>query len=264
MSFQDKVVVVTGASAGLGRAQAEAFAGVGAICAVLGTNAQRTEEAVLSIRSAGGRAHGYLVDVGDEASVREVFGQVIMDHQGIDILVNNAAIAYDDIFSLMRIPEAKLRRVFDVNVLGPIFCSRAARASMAARSGGVILNISSISAYMGSGTYSVTKAALNNLTMALATELAPDRIRVVGIAPGMMDSPNSMAALPDEYRVAYRRTQLAPRNGTMADVAEAALFFCSEKAGFVTGQTMLLDGGFLLNAPKMIGGHSQAIAMKKA
>jgi NAD(P)-dependent dehydrogenase (short-subunit alcohol dehydrogenase family) len=253
MEFKDRIVVVTGASAGLGRAQAEAFATEGATVAVLGTNAERTEDVAAGIRAHGGRAGAYLADVSSRDAVEQMFGRIIAELGGIDVLINNAGFAYGNIYSLMAIDDETLRKVFEVNVFGIVHCARAARASMAARGGGTIVNISSMSSYLPSGAYAATKAAVNSMTMSLAAELSPDKIRVVGIAPGMMETDNAMSTLPPAYRDGYRRTQLASRPGTDADIANAALFLASDKAGFITGQTLLIDGGFFINAPKMIG-----------
>lgn len=251
--FAGKVVVVTGASAGLGRTQAEAFATAGATVAVLGTNPERTEASAAAIRERGGKASPFLVDVSDPGAVEATFAQIVADLGGIDILVNNAGYAYGNIYALAAIPDDTLRKVFEVNVFGVVYCTRAARASMASRGGGVIINISSLSSYLPSGAYAATKAAVNSMTMSLAAELSGDKIRVVGIAPGMMETDRAMDTLPTAYTQAYRRTQLASRVGDDHDIANAALFLASDKAGFITGQTLLIDGGFLINAPKMIG-----------
>jgi NAD(P)-dependent dehydrogenase (short-subunit alcohol dehydrogenase family) len=251
--FAGKVVVITGASAGLGRAKAHAFAAAGATVAVLGTNPERTEASAAAIRAEGGRARGYLVDVSDVAAVDAVFAKIIADLGGVDVLVNNAGFAYGNIYALASIPDETLRKVFEVNVFGVIYCTRAASASMAARGGGVVINISSLSSYLPSGAYAATKAAVNSMTMSLANELAGENIRVVGIAPGMMATDRANATLSSAYAEGYRRTQLASKVGDDTDIANAALFLASDKAGFITGQTLLIDGGFLINAPKMVG-----------
>jgi NAD(P)-dependent dehydrogenase (short-subunit alcohol dehydrogenase family) len=131
MEFKDRIVVVTGASAGLGRAQAEAFATEGATIAVLGTNAERTEEVAAGIRARGGRAGAYLADVSSRDAVEQIFGRIIAELGGIDVLINNAGFAYGNIYSLMAIDDETLRKVFEVNVFGIVHCARGRRAAAA-------------------------------------------------------------------------------------------------------------------------------------
>jgi 3-oxoacyl-[acyl-carrier protein] reductase len=252
MEYDGKIVVVTGASAGLGKVQAEAFAEEGAAIAVLGTNAERTEGVANGIRERGGKAQAYLIDVSDPASVEEVFGRIAADLGGIDVLVNNAGYAYGNIYALVGIDNDTLRKVFEVNVFGVVYCSRAARPYMAAGGGGVIINLSSMSSYLPSGAYAASKAAVNSMTQSLSAELSGDKIRVVGIAPGMMGSERAVETLPSAYYEAYKRIKVAPRDGAERDIAEAALFLASDRAGFVAGQTILIDGGFMANAPRSI------------
>jgi NAD(P)-dependent dehydrogenase (short-subunit alcohol dehydrogenase family) len=252
MEFAGKIVIVTGASSGLGRVQAEAFGAQGATVAVLGTNAERTEAVAADIRAKGGKAQAYLADVSDSDAVERLFARIADELGGIDILINNAGYAYGDIYGLVNISNEALRKVFEVNVFGVVYCTRAARKSMAARGGGVVINISSMSSYLPSGAYAATKAAVNSMTASLGVELKNDKIRVVGIAPGMMGSEKALDTMPDAYTQAYSRIQVASRPGREDDIANAALFLASDKAGFIAGQTLLIDGGFLMNAPKMI------------
>jgi 3-oxoacyl-[acyl-carrier protein] reductase len=251
MRFADKTVVITGASSGLGIGMARGFAVEGARVAVIGTNPDRTHASAEAICAAGGVARPYLLDVSQEPDVNAVFAQIIAELGDIDILVNNAGIAAGSILSLLSIDPSELDRVMRVNVYGAIWCARAARESMARRGGGAILNISSISSWLPSGGYSLTKAALNNVTLSLATELSPDKIRVNGLAPGRVESPNSARVVSDEVRSAFIQAQLVRRVGREDDVTATALFLCSDEASFITAQTVMVDGGFLAHSPKV-------------
>ena len=168
---------------------------------------------------------------------------------GIDILINNAGIHLEHAqlaFTTEALPA--WRNVLDVNVLGALTCAVACRPAIAARGGGAIINMSSMAAYGNGSAYAVSKLALNSLTVGLAEEFASDGIRVNGIAPGLVDSESAMAWLNDPSRAEIGSMlingQMIRRQGRMADLANACLFLCSEEAGFITGQTLLVDGGF--------------------
>ena len=143
------------------------------------------------------------------------------------------------------LPLEDWRRLFDVNLFGAVLCARACRPSMAARGGGVMLNQSSNSSYLGVGAYSISKLALNGLTLSLAQELAPDGIRVVGIAPGMVGSEAVLERLEDVHKNAVLGAQLVKRWGRVEDLVGMVLLLCSDDASFATGQTVTVDGGFV-------------------
>ena len=164
---------------------------------------------------------------------------------GVDILVNNAGLHMGQYNLCSTLPAEDWRRLLDVNLLGPVLCSRYCRESMAARGGGVILNQSSSAAYLGVGAYGISKLALNGLTMSLAAEFAPDQIRVVGIAPGMVASDAVIERLEEENKALVLSGQLIKRFATVEDLLGMALTLCSDDSSFVTGQTFLVDGGFV-------------------
>jgi NAD(P)-dependent dehydrogenase (short-subunit alcohol dehydrogenase family) len=171
---------------------------------------------------------------------------------GVDVLVNNAGIHLDHAqlpFTLDAVPQ--WRAVLDVNVIGALICAAACRPAMAARGGGAVVNMSSMAAYGGTGAYGVSKLALNSLTVSLAADFAADGIRVNGIAPGLVDSEAAVEWWNDPARAGMEGIdqmligqQMIKRQGTMHDLADMCLFLCSDAASFVTGQTILVDGGF--------------------
>jgi NAD(P)-dependent dehydrogenase (short-subunit alcohol dehydrogenase family) len=142
------------------------------------------------------------------------------------------------------LPVDDWRRLLDVNVIGAVLCSRYCRHPMAARGGGVILNQSSSSAHQGVGAYSVSKLALEAVTLSLATEFAEDHIRVVGVAPGMIGSNAVMERLEQHNKDLVLSGQLIKRFATVEDLFGVVLLLCSGEASFVTGQTYPVDGGF--------------------
>jgi 3-oxoacyl-[acyl-carrier protein] reductase len=161
------------------------------------------------------------------------------------VLVNSAGLHMGQYNLTSTLPLGDWRRLFDVNVFGCVLCARYCRASMVERGGGVIINQSSNSSYLGVGAYSISKLALNGLTLSLAQEFAPDNIRVVGIAPGMVASEALLARLEDVHKQAVLGGQLVKRWGQLEDLVGMVLLLCSGEASFVTGQTVTVDGGFV-------------------
>jgi len=167
---------------------------------------------------------------------------------GVDILINNAAKHLMEYAGKpTELPRAKWRLMMDVNVIGIVNCSAACRPSMRERGGGVIINQSSIAGFDPTTPYGISKLAVRGLVVALAREFAADGIRVYGIAPGPMDSPAAMADLPPALLETFiNRYQLIKRQGRMADLVGAVLFFCSPEASFITGETLMIGGGYPL------------------
>ena len=247
--FEDKVVAITGGGAGIGRTYGHRFAAEGAAVVVADFDPAAGERVVKELESNGARAIAVEMDVTDADGADRMAAAADAQLGGIDILVNNAGVHLHHAqlpYTREALPE--WRRVMDVNVMGALVCSIACRGSMAARGGGAIVNHSSMAAYMGGGAYGVSKLALNALTVSLAGELAADGIRVNGIAPGLVDSEAAVEWMTDPTRAGIEDAlvggQLVKRLGRMEDLADMALFLCSDAASFVTGQTILVDGGF--------------------
>jgi NAD(P)-dependent dehydrogenase (short-subunit alcohol dehydrogenase family) len=249
--FEGSVVVITGGGAGIGRTYAQRFAAEGA-AVVIADRDEAAAQRVVAELAPDGRALAVTTDVTDVDAVATMTKRAVEELGGIDILVNNAGIHLDHAqlpFTLEAVP--KWRAVLEVNVIGALICAAACRPAMAARGGGAIVNMSSMAAYGGTGAYGVSKLALNSLTVSLAADFAADGIRVNGIAPGLVDSEAAVEWWSDPARAGMEGIdqlligqQMIKRQGTMHDLADMCLFLCSDAASFVTGQTILVDGGW--------------------
>jgi 3-oxoacyl-[acyl-carrier protein] reductase len=243
MRFQDKTVVVTGASRGIGREIALAFAREGAKVACVATTeagAQATVDAI------GGTAKAYACDVSDSASVEALIEAVIKDLGAPAVLVNNAGITRDTL--IMRMKDDDWDRVMAVNLKGAFLCIRGVTRSMMKARYGRIVNISSIigqTGAAGQANYAAAKAGLSGLTKSVAKELGSRGITCNAVAPGFIET-DMTESLPAEMREQVVSTAPAGRLGTPADIASAVLFLASDEAGYVTGQTLTVDGGLTL------------------
>jgi NAD(P)-dependent dehydrogenase (short-subunit alcohol dehydrogenase family) len=247
--FAARVAFITGGAIGFGRAFARALSGEGAAVVIADIDAEMAERTAAELREQGAAAIAVKCDVADEYQVEAALAGAIREFGGVDILINNAGLhllKYNQPFQVLSRDD--MRALFDVNVIGVINCTLACRDSMRDRGGGVVLNISSMAGYMNVTPYGVSKLAVRGLTVAFATELAPDRIRVNGIAPGLMNTENALADLPHGLidDIVHER-QLVHRLGTMDDVVSTMLFLCSADGSFITGETIKVSGGFPLN-----------------
>lgn len=245
-SFEGKVAIVTGGGNGIGEVYARELGNVGAAVVIADTDPLAAKNVARQLSDGGAAALPLEVDVADEQQVADMVEAVVREFGRVDILVNNAALHLMEYAAgCMNLPLLKWRRMLDVNLTGPFLCAReCARIMGQDGNGGVIINQSSMAAYMGAGAYSVSKLALNGLTIALAAELGPLGIRVNGIAPGLVDSPAAMSSLPDEVKAMVHSRQILQRQGKMEDLVGTLLLLCSEQSSFITGQTILVDGGF--------------------
>jgi NAD(P)-dependent dehydrogenase (short-subunit alcohol dehydrogenase family) len=239
-----RVALVTGAARGIGRAVAVRLALEGARIALLDKDEAGLAAVALEL---GGEHRGYGVDVTDEAAVVATFEAVARDFGAIDVLVNDAAIA-DSFKPTLDQGKADFERVIDVNLTGAMLCAREAVKAMTGR-GGVIVNLASIAGNLPlspRNAYSASKAAIINLTGCMAAELAPERIRVVAVAPGYIRTPG-VAELEASGRIdagAIRKRIPMGDFGRPEDIADAIAFLASEKASYVAGATLFVDGGW--------------------
>lgn len=245
--YSGKIAFVTGAARGFGKAFVEALAERGAIVVIAEIDTDEAAKVAATLNAAGHRALALACDVADEASVARAVAQTVEMFGGIDILINNAGLHSEKYSrSFAALGHAEIRRCIDVNIMGAISCSLACRPAMAARGGGVIVNIASIAARVPTTIYGVTKLAVRGLTIAFAHEFAPDAIRVNAIAPGLIGTDTIRAELPELFDRFVGELQKIHRAGEVEDIVEAMLFLVSPRASFITGETLQVSGGYPL------------------
>lgn len=246
----DKVAIVTGAGGALGAGIARGLAHEGAAVVLADVKAEAAEAVAAEIRDDGGRALAVACDVSLAADIEAMVQQTTQAFGGVDILVNNAAIYPYRAWT--EIVEEEWDRVFAVNVKGYYLCARAVYPSMKARGGGKIVNISSITFFLGQWgmllDYVSSKGAIVGFTRGLAREVGVDNINVNCIAPGAFPTDaEKIHPNPEEYTASILKNQTLQRRGRPEDIANAVLFFCSPMSDFITGQSLLVDGGWVTN-----------------
>jgi glucose 1-dehydrogenase len=247
-----KVALITGSDSGIGQATAIEFAGEGADVVVTYLHdVDGADETATAVRAAGRRALVVQADVSDETQVEQMFDAAIAEFGRVDILVNNAGV------DASGTPVAELStqvwdRAIRTNVYGPFFCCRRfIQLRLAADGGGKIINVSSVHAdnpNAGGSDYDCSKGAVRMLTRTLALELAPHKINVNSLAPGMVLTPFNQAAI-DDPDVLDEQVQSIPwkRAAQPAEIAKLALFLASPDADYVTGASYVMDGGLMIN-----------------
>ena len=247
MRWHGSTVLVTGASRGLGRCIAKAFATEGAYVG-LGYHRfnQAAEQTLAEIRETGGSASLVKADVSDSRTIDRAIRTFLSQRDGIDVLVNNAAIVDDKPFALMSADSWSA--VLKTNLGGVFNCSRAVVRSMMTKGKGAIVNIGSVTGLIaspGQTNYAASKGGIAALTRTLAAELAPKGIRVNTVVPGFLTE--GMAQRMDKQLAEERRRHIPlARFGNPEEVAYAVLFLASDDASYITGQQLVVDGGLSL------------------
>jgi 3-oxoacyl-[acyl-carrier protein] reductase len=242
--MKDKTVVVTGASRGIGAALARMFAKEGAFVFVnYRVKERQAGEVITAITADGGHAGLLPFDVRDPAAVERAFDTVMSQRGGIDVLVNNAAMVADGPLPLMNTDQWNM--VIDTNLSGVFNCIRAVVPRMMQQKQGTIVNVASVAALRaspGQANYSAAKGGVVSLTRTLAAELGPAGIRVNAVVPGLINAGMGARLNRD---IATERTRWIPlgKFGEARDVADAVLFLASDRAQYITGQVLAVDGG---------------------
>lgn len=243
--------LVTGGTSGIGRAIARLYAKEGADVAILGTHAGRAQEVIQELESLRvipeQKFVSFLVDVASTTEVEAILTQLLAQFGGIDILVNNAGITRDGL--LMRMSEEDWDRVLDVNLKSLYNCCRVLVRPMMKARRGVILNMTSViglTGNVGQVNYAASKSGVIGFTKSLARELASRGIRVNCIAPGYIET-SMTEGLPEALKQELLATIPLGRMGSAEEVAEAALFFVSPRAKYITGQVLAVDGGMVMH-----------------
>jgi 3-oxoacyl-[acyl-carrier protein] reductase len=247
MEFQDKIVLVTGSGNGIGRAIALAFAREGASVVVVDIDEAAAIETRQRIESSGGKASSFKTDVSIKVEVEQLFAAIIEIYGTLDILVNNVGTTIRK--PIVHFTEEEWDFVFDTNIKSMFLCSKEAGKIMLKKQSGAVVNISSIHGLGGISRrlpYATSKSAVDSFTKSIACEWALDGVRVNTIAPGYiltegMRNAFATGVLLEEDMV--RRTPKA-HLGTPENIADAALFLSSEKASFITGTVLYVDGGY--------------------
>lgn len=247
MSFEGKVVMVTGGSRGIGRACAVAFGKQQATVVVTyAGNEAAASETVKLVEAAGGKGHAVRFDVADSAACAAAVDEVVKAHGRLDVLVNNAGVAVDGL--VMRFKDEDWDRVLDTNLKGAFALVRAASRPMMKQKGGAIINVSSVVGEMGNAgqaAYAASKAGLIGLTKSVARELASRNIRCNAVTPGFIQT-DMTAGLGGELQDKLLAQVPLGRLGSAEEVASAVLFLASDAAAYVTGETLKVNGGMYM------------------
>jgi 3-oxoacyl-[acyl-carrier protein] reductase len=246
MKLQDKVAMVTGGAQGIGRAICLLFAREGADVAVCDVNLPQAQETVAQIEAQARKALAVQMDVTSSTSVEDGLVKILDKLTKVDILVNNAGITKDTL--ILRMSEADWDAVLNVNLKGTFNCIKAVSRPMVKQRRGSIVNIASIIGIIGNpgqANYSASKAGIIALTKTSAKELSSRNINVNAVAPGFIQT-EMTARLPPEVKEKMQAAIPLNRFGTPEDVAQVCLFLASEEASYITGQTIVVDGGMVM------------------
>ena len=245
--LEGKTALVTGGSRGIGRACVLEMAGEGAeVAFVYRSNQQAAEALCDEVRTAGHEVRAYQADVKDEQRAEEIVGELVEAWQKLDILVNSAGVIRDGLFAAMTADD--WREVIDTNLTGTYnYCHAVTRPMMSKRSGSIV-NVSSVAAEFGNRgqvNYAASKGGIDGLTRCLAKELAGRKVRVNGVAPGMIETDMSEGV---RNLLGDRLKKVVPlrRIGQPGEIARVVAFLASDAASYITGQVIRVDGGLSL------------------
>jgi len=248
-TLSNKTAIITGGGSGIGKAISLLFAKQGALVHIIELNEESAAETLLQIHAEGGRGEIHICDIAQQKTVLETFQKI----GAFDILINNAGIAH--IGNAENTRESDFDRVFQVNVKGVYNCIHAAIPILKAGGGGLILNMASVAATVALSdrfAYSMSKAAVMNMTLTVAKDFIKDNIRCNSISPGRVHTPFVDGYLaknyPDNTAEMFEklsRTQPIGRMAEPGEVAALALYLCSDEAAFITGTDYPIDGGFI-------------------
>ncbi len=246
--LEGKVAIVTGAGSGIGRVAAQLFAAEGARVVVADVVTDQAEAAVAEITGVGGQAVAVTVDVSDETQVTAMVATAMDRFGHLDVLFNNAGIFPDDDGGILDTPPETWHQVMEVNLKGVWLGCRAGVPAMLQSGGGSIVNVASFVALMGAATaqiaYTASKGGVLAMTRELAVEYARKGIRANSICPGPIETPLLAELLSDPARRQRRLVHIPiGRFGRPEEIAKAALFLASDDASFVTGSSLVVDGG---------------------
>jgi NAD(P)-dependent dehydrogenase (short-subunit alcohol dehydrogenase family) len=251
--MKDKVALITGASSGIGRATAEAFAAKGAKVVLAARREGELASLATEIGDQGGVASFVITDVSVAKDVERMVAHTIETFGRLDYAVNNAGIE-GQLASVVDLPEEEWDRVLDINLKGTFLSLKyEARAMLAGGHGGAIVNVGSVNSFLGFATgsaYVTSKHGLIGLTTSVSAELAPQGIRVNLVCPGIIDTPmhrRGRRLLGDElYDNVLSQRVHTKRAGRPEEIARSVVFLCSDEASYITGTTLTPDGGFTL------------------
>lgn len=247
MNFEDQVAMVTGGRRGIGLAIAQVLGEGGARVAINDVAPEEEiEKTVEELKKQGINARGYVADVTRREEIKAVVQDIINTWGQIDILVNNAGITKDGL--LVRMKDEDWRAVLEVGVQGVYYCTKEVLRYMMRRQYGRIINISSVVGVMGNAgqaNYATAKAAVLGFTKSLAREVAPLGITVNAVAPGFVNT-EMTKKLPEEVRETWLQQVPLRRWGEPEEVAQAVAFLASRAAGYITGQTIHVNGGLVM------------------
>lgn len=247
-SLTGKCALITGASGGIGSALAVALAQAGAVVGVHGRAAEKVAETCRAIQDRGGEAHGFTIELSDVSANRQLVADAVATLGRLDILVNCAGMNRRK--PLVEVTEDDYETIMAVNLRGVFFLCQAVHPVMQSQGGGKIININSLNSVYGLGTiavYGASKAGLAQITRVMAVEWAKDNIQVNGLIPGFIRTPLTEQALwGTPHRAEWLQDRIPMRRaGEPADLIGAALLLASPASNYMTGTTILVDGGFL-------------------